>query len=99
MGPSLGLAAHYEQLKAGFPDIPSQSRRRSPSATSWQSAGPRRRHHQGDHLGPPATNKRVTVTGRGFARFRDGKIVEAWNNWEMMGLMRAIGQTLRDKVL
>jgi hypothetical protein len=35
----------------------------------------------------------VTITDMTFARVRDGKMAEGWNNWDMMGLMHAIGQT------
>lgn len=47
--------------------------------------------HMGDHLGIPATGKRVRVTGMTFARLRNGQIVEGWNNLDMQGLMQQIG--------
>jgi len=47
--------------------------------------------HRGDHLGVPATQKAVTLTGMGFARIADGKIAEAWNNWDQHVLIREIG--------
>jgi hypothetical protein len=34
-----------------------------------------------------------------FARIRDGKAVEAWNNWDMMGLMQQIGQIPQGRVV
>ena len=49
--------------------------------------------HTGDGLGFPPTNKRVSITGMSFVRVRDGKIIESWDNWDMMGLMHEIGQT------
>jgi len=38
--------------------------------------------HQGDTLGTPATQKAVLFTGISIMRVRDGKIVEAWNNFD-----------------
>jgi predicted ester cyclase len=31
------------------------------------------------------------VTGIGIDRFEDGKIVEAWNNWDTLGMMQQLG--------
>jgi steroid delta-isomerase-like uncharacterized protein len=47
--------------------------------------------HTGDHLGAAPTGNSVKITGMVFARVRDGKVVEGWNNWDMMGLMQGIG--------
>jgi steroid delta-isomerase-like uncharacterized protein len=46
--------------------------------------------HTGDGLGVPATGKPLVTTGISIARIRDGKIVEAWQNWDMLGLMQEI---------
>jgi len=47
--------------------------------------------HTGDHLGISATHKKVRITGMTMARVRNGKIVEGWDNWDQMGMMRQIG--------
>jgi len=44
----------------------------------------------GDHLGVPASGKRVSVTGMSMARLRDGKMVEGLNNWDMLSLMQQV---------
>jgi len=46
--------------------------------------------HTGDHLGLDATGKRVSFTGMTFTRWRDGQIVEGWNNVDLPGLMKQI---------
>jgi hypothetical protein len=46
-----------------------------------------------DDLGFPATQKQLAITGTTFVRFKDGKAVEGWDNWDMLGLMNAIGQS------
>jgi len=47
--------------------------------------------HRGDHLGIPATNRQVVITGMSIVRVRDGQIVEGWNNWDIMSLMQQLG--------
>jgi predicted ester cyclase len=45
----------------------------------------------GSFLGIPATGKKVTATGMSVQRFADGKIVEAWDNWDQLSLMAQLG--------
>jgi steroid delta-isomerase-like uncharacterized protein len=47
--------------------------------------------HGGDHLGIPATNADVAITGMAFIRVEDGKIVEAWNSFDFLSLSRQLG--------
>jgi steroid delta-isomerase-like uncharacterized protein len=47
--------------------------------------------HSGDQLGVPATGRRVRFTAMTFTRWRDGKIVEGWNNVDMMAILEQIG--------
>ena len=50
---------------------------------------------QGTHLceltGIPPTGKRMTVTGIGIGRFEGGRLVEGWDEWDAVGLLRQIG--------
>ncbi len=46
--------------------------------------------HTGDHLGMPATNKTVRITGITIARIANGKITEGWDNWDQLALMRQV---------
>lgn len=46
--------------------------------------------HIGEGLGVAPTGKRLHVTGMSLMRVRDGRIVEAWQNWDMLGLMEQI---------
>jgi predicted ester cyclase len=50
-----------------------------------------RGRHQGDHLGIAATHTPVDFTGIAIVRIRDGKIVEAWNNFDFMRMNRQLG--------
>jgi steroid delta-isomerase-like uncharacterized protein len=47
--------------------------------------------HTGDQLGFAATNTGVDFTGITIVRIRDGKIVEAWNNFDFMRMNRQLG--------
>ncbi len=50
-----------------------------------------RGRHRGDTLGFAATERPVEFTGMTFARVRDGKIVEAWNNFDFMSMFQQLG--------
>jgi predicted ester cyclase len=47
--------------------------------------------HTGDGLGIPPTGRRVTITGMSLARIEGGMIREAWDEWDRLGLARALG--------
>lgn len=46
--------------------------------------------HTGSGLGIPATGKTTRITGISIFRVADGKAIEAWQNWDMLGLMEQI---------
>jgi len=47
--------------------------------------------HEGDSLGIAATQLPVEFTGISIVRIADGKIVEAWNNFDFMKMNRQLG--------
>lgn len=47
--------------------------------------------HRGDHLGLPPTGKSVRVTGISIARIRGKQIIEGWDNWDQLGMLKQIG--------
>lgn len=47
--------------------------------------------HAGDHLGFAATQRPMEITGIAIVRVKDGKIVEAWNNFDFMSMFRQLG--------
>jgi steroid delta-isomerase-like uncharacterized protein len=49
--------------------------------------------HTGDGLGMPASGKRVRTTGMTLVRFQNGRFAEAWQNWDMLGVMEQIKGT------
>lgn len=44
----------------------------------------------GDALDIPATDKTVHVTGISIVRIADGRMVEVWQNWDMLGILEQI---------
>lgn len=47
--------------------------------------------HQGEFMGIPATGKKFSITGIAIARIADGKLVEWWENADVMGMMQQLG--------
>ena len=47
--------------------------------------------HTGDSLGFAATQSPVDFTGITITRIKDGRIVEAWNNFDFMKMYRQLG--------
>jgi steroid delta-isomerase-like uncharacterized protein len=47
--------------------------------------------HTGDHLGMPASGKPVRITGITVVRITNNKIVEGWDNWDQLGMLKQIG--------
>ncbi|HEX4005717.1 MAG TPA: ester cyclase [Acidobacteriaceae bacterium] len=46
--------------------------------------------HSGNGLGMPPTNKTVRITGISILRVKGSQFVEAWQNWDMLGLMEQV---------
>ena len=47
--------------------------------------------HKGESLGVAATTSPVEFTGMTIVRIKDGKIVEAWNNFDFMKMYQQVG--------
>jgi steroid delta-isomerase-like uncharacterized protein len=47
--------------------------------------------HTGGTLGVPPTGRRVRVAAIIVVRILNGQIVEGWNSWDQLGLLRQIG--------
>ena len=46
--------------------------------------------HTGNGLGVPPTGKSLHVTGMTIIRVAGGRLVEGWQNWDMLGLLEQI---------
>ncbi|KYH25333.1 snoaL-like polyketide cyclase [Halalkalicoccus paucihalophilus] len=47
--------------------------------------------HEGTFMGIEPTGKRVELTGNVMHRLEDGKLVETWASFDMLGLMEQLG--------
>lgn len=47
--------------------------------------------HKGDLPTLAATGRPISLSGISIARFRDGKGIESWNNWDGLGMMQQLG--------
>jgi steroid delta-isomerase-like uncharacterized protein len=54
--------------------------------TRWTGTGT----HDGELVGIPPTGNRVTLPGMEIVRISDGKLVEGWEGYDMMNLMRQL---------
>lgn len=79
------------EFREGFPDfhdsIDIQIAEGDMVATRFTSMGT----HRGTFMGVEPTNKELSWTGITIDRIVDGKIVESWANWDMMGMMQQLG--------
>lgn len=47
--------------------------------------------HTGDFMGMPATGKKIIATGMSLQQYENGKIIEAWDNWDQLGAFAQLG--------
>jgi steroid delta-isomerase-like uncharacterized protein len=86
-----GLQETVARFRAAFPDltlaIEDTIAQGDCVATRWTATGT----HRGDLLGLAPTGEAVAITGITIDRFKNAKIIEAWSNWDTLGLMQQIG--------
>jgi steroid delta-isomerase-like uncharacterized protein len=78
------------QFRAAFPDnrmfIDDQVAEGDQVATRWHMTGT----HLGEFMGQAPSGRAIEVTGMFFDRLEDGRIVETWANYDLLGLLRQI---------
>ena len=83
-----GFAAEFHEAFPDFHDsIDIQLAEGDMVATRFTSRGT----HRGTFMGVEPTNKELTWTGITIDRIDEGRIVESWANWDMMGMMQQLG--------
>jgi steroid delta-isomerase-like uncharacterized protein len=84
-------AAAVDATFAAFPDLAvavhDQVAEDDKVATRWSATGT----HNGDFVGVPASGRLITVTGIHIHRVRHGRLVEHWEELNMLGVLRQLG--------
>lgn len=91
-GPQAFLA-FYERLIGAFPDIQVKIEDAFSSADKVVLRWSATMTHQGGHLGIPASQKPVALSGVTIARISNGQVVEAWDQWDKLAMLQQIGIT------
>ena len=93
-GPPAGAGTYtaaVDATHAAFPDlvvtVQDQVAEQDKVVTRWSAAGT----HAGDFAGVPATGRRVTVTGIHIHRVRHGRLIEHWEELDLLGVLRQLG--------
>jgi steroid delta-isomerase-like uncharacterized protein len=89
-GPA-GFLPFHAQFREAFPDIEVVVEDQIAEGDLVSTRCSVRGKHTGDSLGFGATQSPVEFTGVAIARIKDGKIVEAWNNFDFMKMYRQLG--------
>ena len=86
------IAGMNDILRA-FPDVKFQIKdivaEADKVATRWVLTGT----HQGEYMGIPATNRKITISGVAIDHMRGSKIAETWSYFNPMELMQQLGVT------
>ena len=89
-GPT-GFKPFFRNFRTAFPDIEVVV---EDTITEGEKVAARctvRGKHQSDTLGFAATQRPMEITGMTIVRVRDGKIIEAWNNFDFMSMFKQLG--------
>ena len=89
-GPA-GFLPFHTQFRGAFPNIEVVVEDQIAEGDMVATRCSVRGKHTGDSLGFAATQAPVEFTGVTITRIKDGKIVEAWNNFDFMKMYRQLG--------
>lgn len=85
-----GFYAFFDRMHAAFSDIHVTVRDGFSNGNKGCVRWTCRMTHTGPGMGVPATGKILEVTGISIVRVADGKLIEGWQNWDMLQLMDQI---------
>lgn len=86
-----GVKQYISTLHEAFPDVQmaveDQIAEGDRVVTRWTARGT----HRGEFQGVPPTGKQGIVTGISISLVANGKFVEGWTNWDVLGLLVQLG--------
>ena len=86
-----GLKAEAQMYRRAFPDLSGAvlgiCAEGDTVCTRWRMSGT----HREALFGIQPTNKKVTVEGISFDRFRNGKLIESFTQWDTLRFFRTLG--------
>ena len=88
---SVELKTMVETVRSAFPDgrITMEEVIAEGDAVAWHWTFQAK--NTGDFMGTPPTGKSVAMTGTGWGRVKNGKFVEAKENWDQFTMMQQLG--------
>ena len=86
-----GFLPFHSQFREAFPDIEVGVEDQIAEGDRVVTRCSVRGKHAGDSLGFAATQSPVDFTGVTITRIKDGKIIEAWNNFDFMKMYKQLG--------
>ena len=89
-GPA-GFKPFFRSFRDAFPDIEVVVEDLIAEGDKVAARCSVRASHRGDTLGFAATGRPVEIGGICIVRVRDGKIAEAWNNFDFMAMFQQLG--------
>lgn len=90
IGPA-GFRPFFQQFRGAFPDIKVTVDDIVAEGDTVAYRFTARAKHTGETLGIKSTQRPVQFTAMGFVKMKNGKITEAWNEFDQLGMMRQIG--------
>ena len=90
IGPT-GYRPFYEVFRQAFPNLMIVIEDMVAEGDKVAARCSVRGKHEGEFMGRSATQSPVEFTGMTIVRIDNGKIVEAWNNFDFMNLHKQVG--------
>ena len=87
----VGFKPFFRRFRESFPDIEVVVEDTVSEGDKVAARCSVRGRHQSDGLGFAATRQPVEFSGICIVRVRDGKIAEAWNNFDFMAMYQQLG--------
>ena len=86
-----GFKPFFESFRQAFPDLRVVVEDTVVEGDKIAARCSVRGTHRGEGIGIAATDKPVEFTGMTIVKVKDGKVVEAWNNFDFLAMYQQLG--------